>query len=655
MADHNPKTDELNKRLDRMVSRAKSRRKDFTQLWQDGLNYIWDNQLAGKTRRKGWERISINYIWPATIQEVALLSQQKAKIIALPGAGDEQDHASAQVWQGGLQWQWDKELKMTLKRIAATLDAKVFGYSVQKVWWEAKDKWDGRALDWVGKTRSEVLHPMFCGADPEAESPDDWEYCFTERDVRLGWAKQRWPEKSKKLEEAASQQSEITPEGSDDDDSLLHDDVDTGEKGEGRISSLIMSAKKLRYTGEVEGVDRNEHPDDRVIKLQEVYFRDYETRHHNVMEKIPQEELYAQGIMKADENNALYNPESGEQWNDQNWPTRTKREYDEPLYPTGRMVLRVHHTILNDELADQRWNYKRWPLVITPNYILPHIWQGMGAVPMCKGLQDWMNVASSHLTNYLKFFGDPHLAVEEGALAIDQGLKKPRLHGYAGAIWKFTRNSINRFKVIDPPPLPKGVLEFFNLMGQEIRNQTGMQETIQGIGGKNMTATEATRLNANSRLRVSLQSAIQHESLLGIAQRLAECNQKNWPVDKWVRIVGDNKQAEAAQITQKVKDVDFDIDLEIGTVMPFDKERRKEDHEKAAGYVGNPASFPMLPELLEVLEIPNASEIFSRSQDYQQFEWVRNNMPIVMEWVNQAMAQQQQAEQAQEQEKQASK
>ena len=51
----------LNKRLDAMIDRGMEQQRQFHSMWQDGLNYAFDNQLSGTARRKGWERIAINY------------------------------------------------------------------------------------------------------------------------------------------------------------------------------------------------------------------------------------------------------------------------------------------------------------------------------------------------------------------------------------------------------------------------------------------------------------------------------------------------------------------------------------------------------------------------------------------------------------------
>lgn len=552
--------------------------------------------------------------------------QQQVSLNYLPGSNDPEDIDAARAFQQAGQWQWDKDLKMALKRIQSSLDSKIYGYSVIHNWWEEKETWDSKALGWKGRTKSEVIKPDYFGADPDAESSEDWSFCYTSREVTVGWAVQRWPELAEQIRKASQEQLEQEPGASTDhaDWTMNQNNVDSEDgSSEGQIVGLIRKAQGSRYTGENAGEKGpGDNMDDQSVTLQQIFFKDYETRQQTVMELIPAPELAAQGLLEDDGQGHIFNPQTEELWGEENWPTREKRKYDEPLYPTGRYVLRIGKVILNPKKEDQRWSYRSWGFVVKPNYILPHMWQGMGSVPMSKQLQDWMNVAGSHMTNYLKFFGDPRIVVEKGALVKDPHLNKPRLLSKAGAIWVVAKNAINRIRVDPPVGAPSGTMDFISFFAQELRNSSGMQEQTQGIAGKNMTAAESTRLNANSRLRVALMGVIEEEALKSTADQLAELNQENWEVDEWVRILGQNNRKGIMQITQGMKSSKYDVDIKIGTSMPFDKERRRQEYVEVAALVANPANFPMLEELLVEFDIPNMDEILQKVEGYKMFEWV---------------------------------
>jgi hypothetical protein len=84
-----------------------------------------------------------------------------------------------------------------------------------------------------------------------------------------------------------------------------------------------------------------------------------------------------------------------------------------------------------------------------------------------------------------------------------------------------------------------------------------------------------------------------------------------YDVGQLVRVIG-KKKAEPllAALQQDVFDADYDIDLEVGTVLPFDKERRKEDMLKLVNVFGE----AIFPELLDAFEMKNADDILARLQ-----------------------------------------
>ena len=186
---------------------------------------------------------------------------------------------------------------------------------------------------------------------------------------------------------------------------------------------------------------------------------------------------------------------------------------DEPVYPNGRVVLRIGKLILNPDAekswdeGGQVWPFRSWPYLVGVNQILPHVWRGLNAVEMPRTLQDWKNVAFAHMANYLKFFGDPITEVEEGAVkGVGADGKKlgEKLRARAGAIWLLMKGGADKIKVEPPPPLSQGILEVDRLISRELQDQTGMQEVARGRqAGGSPTATEVQELSRSSRVRTS--------------------------------------------------------------------------------------------------------------------------------------------------------
>ena len=117
--------------MDEAMEDALSVTKSWLDIWTDGYNYIFNNQLAGKQRKDGWEKISANYIWPAIRQRLSSLALRTPQVYAKAWNPDQQ--SKADLWNGVLQWQYEKELKMQALNLAAMLDGEMYGYYVGKM------------------------------------------------------------------------------------------------------------------------------------------------------------------------------------------------------------------------------------------------------------------------------------------------------------------------------------------------------------------------------------------------------------------------------------------------------------------------------------------------------------------------------------------
>jgi hypothetical protein len=100
---------------------------------------------------------------------------------------------------------------------------------------------------------------------------------------------------------------------------------------------------------------------------------------------------------------------------------------------------------------------------------------------------------------------------------------------------------------------------------------------------------------------------------------IAEVIQDKYDVGRFVRIVGEDGIIGAQQITSDLKQIPFDVDIEPGKTLPFDKTEQVQNLEKAAQLVANPVPNVMTPELLRAYEVPNWQKILQRYQGWQQF------------------------------------
>lgn len=626
MAELSKKDLELLKDLKTKEENGMKITESYTSMFQESLRYFFSDQLHGKTLHKDWDWIIVNYIWPSAMQEIAKLAKNYPKILAHPQNDDDSD--AAEVWQSALQWIWEKGLHhegMRMQQIRACLCGKLFGYRVSKVFWEDQPDgaWDEDKQEWVGDVKHRIWHPSeFWASDKEYIQDGD---CGTVRYVDLEWAVQQWSKHEKALREQAVSYKDAAKGGytirGQDGSTATYPATGTGSKDPG-----VQPNRPTQLLTLIQGADKmsgQQHPGDeerKFIKLSETYFKDREMKSEKQEEDVPPQELLQQGVILPDGNGGFLD-QDGQPMTPDKWPQRTVKEWDRPLYPTGRFIIRCEDIILNPD--NQVYPYKRWPFVVTPHYMLPFMWQGIDSVQMYKTSQDMINVTVSHLVNAMKMFGDPRIAVERGAIDVQAGRKKKyfKIFSGAGSIIRLAKGAISqkKFQIIPPQNLGSA-LPLYQLFAQEYKNISGMQDVAQGQKSPGeMSATQANYLAISSNDRIYLQSIFEDHWVLGIAQLSAEIVQKNYEIDRYIRIVGEDKVIGAQQITQKLKTLKYDVDIEPGQTLPFDPVQKEARYEKAYAMLASPQVNPMLPDMLRVYEITNWRKILKSHEAWQLF------------------------------------
>jgi len=609
---------ELNKKLDGMVEEGMEKTRRWTELWNESLRYFFGEQLLGKKRHKTWDWVIINYIWPSAMQEIAKLAKNHPKILAHPWEQDDTDFAEA--WQSKLQWDWQRGINgtgMRLEQIAAIMDGKLYGYRVGKVYWESQCSWDDDEKEWVGDVKFRLWHPgNFWASDDE--KVDDGN-CGTVRYVPLNWAKRRWPDFEDELKQEATRfkekkEGEGTIPGSYSATSSA-DALAAGRSG-GGADRYHRGLPVNMLIPLIFGADKSETKpsEQEIVKIEEFYFKDYSTTPQKEEEDIDPQELLDAGLII--EKDGLRYDTKGKLIKNEDWPKRVVREYDEPKYPNGRFIVRCGQTILNPD--NQVYPYKKWPFVIIPHYLLPHMWQGLNAVEMYKSPQDMLNISVSHLFNNMKLFGDPKIGMEEGAIAENPRTKKPyKIGATAGAVIRLARGGLQKFKIYDPKEPSAATFMLYRLFAQEFKNLTGMQGIARGEKQEGqMTATEAQHLAVTSHDRIALQSAYEEEWIKGVMERVAEITQKNYQLGRMIRIIGEDRIVGATQIAEGHKSVRFDIEIEVGSQLPFDPEKQRERYVAAYKLFSDPNPNPMLPEILRVFEIGNWKKLIDQHEPW---------------------------------------
>lgn len=603
------------------------RTRAFGGMWHDSLCYFLSDQLRGSRKYDNWEWVTVNYIWPAICQEMAKLSRD-FKPITEPI--EPSDMELAEAIGGFLEWQWDNTLHedgMDIQQLKAILDRKLYGYSVSKILWENRPRggWNEKERRWEGEARYALLLPStFWASDNENINDGD---CGTVRYIELEYAQSLWPDFKDTLEQNAvtaaniekdswgqtiDGQTENTSSGTYPNAGTGFQDKEEGHHQENELLNLVLnSSRGLGMQG-----DRSQ----KYVRISEIYFLDREEE--DLSEDIPSttEQLLSSGEVFEKEQR-LYTRD-GQEITSENWP-HDILEWKRPLYPNGRYIVRCKDTILNPNYEDQKYPFKAWPFIVIPHYLLPHMWQGSDAVTLYKGTQDHINVAISHLLNNMKEFGDPRIALEAGALAVEPGPTKKHfsiLKG-AGALIRLARGGLSKMKVIPPVPPSAAHSLLYQLFVQEFKNIQGMQDIAQGKKTTGQTtATEAQFLAMSSNDRIKLQNKFEELWARKIFSLVADFDQYYYEVGRVVRVLGEGRIVGAHQITERAKTIEFDVRIEIGQGLPFDEEKRIQKYTMAYNLLKDPTPNPLLPEFLRVLGISAWQKLLMKYDAWQK--WV---------------------------------
>lgn len=613
--DNNP---DLNAFLDDIRDAGMVVTKKWQTIWHTAIQYAWGQQLQGWKLKENWEYIVVNRIYPLMFQTIAKLANNHPKILT-HAWDDEEEGATeyAENWAGHLQYLWESpyELNMRLKLIKGLLDCAVFGYMVGKTYWENKPRggWDNESKSWRGKAAEVFIHPAMFWCDPSAETLENAENCGSKRRVKLEWAINRWPDYKDEIKAEAY---------TSDDPKYTAGDMITYKDQKG--SSLSLSRQNMfsrlvsmilnqgAATGDTsDGGDKQKYVD-----IEEIYWRDYEETHIKIEDNIPEDELLRQGrIIKEKVTGLFIDPKTKKPLAE--WPKQVTQEYDEPKFPNGRFVLRIGQTILNPKEEEQVYKESRWPFNVMPYHILPHMWQGGNAVELSRNNNDFLNITVSSMVNQVRRTADPAKVIEAGALAKGRdGKVRSKIDAITGLgrIIIAARGKINAIQNLVYPPLDPAVPILAELLKKDIDDQSFMQDVARGAAQKGQqTKAEIVRLNQNSLDYVGLQGVFLDKWIDETATLTAEICQGNYEVGRLMKMIADDVKT-GMKAEQMAFDVRFDVNIEPGSTLPFDEQKKQQEYATAYKMLENPVPNPMIEDMLRVLNISKRKEILEKYQ-----------------------------------------
>ena len=620
---------ELNTKIDEMQRAGMRVTKQWQEMWLTAIKYAWGEQLRDIKPNDDWHYIVVNRIYPLMFQNIAKLAKNHPKVLAFPWSEEKEGVTEfVEQWAGALQYVWESpyELSMRLKLIMGLLDAALFGYMVGKTYWDDRVKYDEQAKSYIGNVRETFIHPATFWVDPAADSVDTAENCGTRRRVTVEWAMNHWPEHKKEIEKEGYTSS---------DPKYVAGDIITYSHQKGstleatganlsfsKLVNLIL--KKFAQSDDGTGQDSSQ----KYVDIEETYWKDYETRHVKIEDNIPAQQLIDKGTITAEPVSGMFlDPATGEEVTE--WPKQVVNEYDEPLFPNGRFVLRIGKVILNPKPEDQKYKYSRWPFNVMPYHILPHMWQGGNAIEMARNNNDMLNMTVSALVRRTLLTADPERLIEAGALAKDRKGKLRQLNPFGiGKYIIAAKGKIEKIKNLEYARLDPATMALAGIIKQDIDDSMFMQDTARGAastknamggGGGKITATEAARLDTNSHDYTALQAIFLDMWLDNTFTLIAEIMQFNYELGRIMRIIGDNGEKNNIGMSQELLDVRFDVNVEPGSTLPFDEEKKKNDYMVAYKMLAEPAVNPLLEDMLRILKISNTKKVLARHQGTMLF------------------------------------
>lgn len=616
---------DLNSFLDDMRDTGMVVTKKWSSIWHTAIQYVWSQQLQGWNLKEDWEYVVINRIYPLMFQTIAKLAGNNPKILT-HAWNDEEDGTTefAEKWAAHLQYLWESpyELSMRLKLIKGLLDCAIFGYMVGKTQWDLKPRggWDDTQKSWIGKVEEYFIHPGMFWCDPSAENLSEAENCGTKRRVKLEWAQNRWPKYKKEIEKEAYTSSDPRYTAS---DLITYED----QKGKtlsvsrqnmfSRLVTLILN-QGTATGGKGTIVDAGAAGDKQeYVDVEEIYWRDYSEKKVKIEDIVDGKVRLDQGEIIQEEITGIFLDAKTKEPVEGEWPKQTINEYDEPTFPNGRFVLRVGNTILNPEDKDQVYAESRWPFTVMPYHVLPHMWQGGNAVEMTRNNNDFLNITVSSMVNQVRRTADPTKIIEAGALAKGRDgkirNKKDAITGL-GRIIVAARGKLKAIAHLEEPRLDPAVGALAEVLKKDIDSQEFMHPVARGEAEKGQqTKAEVVRLNQNALDYVGLQGIFLDKWIDETMTLVAEICQRNYEPERLMKMLAD-EQKSGMKVDQNLLDVRFDVNIEPGSTLPFDEQKKQQEYAAAYNLLENPIPNPMIEDMLRVLNISKRKEILAKYQ-----------------------------------------
>lgn len=599
---------ELCERIDVMMEASEEQQRRILRSREVKAYRYWkgeqwlDRNKDRKKRGRQWAQSVDNRIFGVIEQQISLMTNRNPKGIFVPIGSDPGDDEFAKDWQTLVDWR-ARRLQMRVKLIRGLYYAKLCGWQAAYVFWDD---------DLVGQPDVNVmwLKPGELIVDPQLRDTniEDGSYVGLKRQVSLDYVMQRWPEHAARLKQ------EVDTEGDRSDGNVLEvvEDTTSLDAELGHTPNVVNVAVEDRALDQVE----------QKVTLVSMWFKDRSVRTERV--PVPFKVLQADGKVVENAAGQHVYADTGELFDPLSAP---QEDVDVPAYPNGRYVVKVGSIIL----VDEPWQ-GLWPISLGNNIPLLFRWYGVDETDSMQQDQDTVNTMVSHVEDHTELCVHPRLKAETSAVVDPKSVKNTP----DAVIWMHA-GRINGLQWEQVPPLSGDVYRLYEMKIASIENNSAMSGVAMGrTPTSTRSATEIATLSQAGQGRIGKATAFFEAFIARLYKLMAECMQKYYDVNRIIRITGEDGQQRAVQITQKHKQVEYDVEVEVGSTMPYDRAARRED----ALTLNNQLQGAYLPEVLDAFEVRNKQEVLQRYQVWQQFMAVKDLLmiPEVQQYLAQVQA-----------------
>lgn len=560
-----------------MYQAAKEAKKRHVETWDKCWSFYIGNQWGQGKRaapylsdeEEDWRaKIAVNFIFSTVETIIPIYLDAQPNIYVYPTKPEFQEQADMlgkvkdHIWRKA-------NMRERLGQVGSHIA--VYGTAFFYVFWNERTE----------DVDVDVLSPKHVFVDPDATCLEDAQFILTARPMSLFEIRRRWGEKAKG----------VKPEAPDIELEYVDSEQDAATSSE--LVSPVDRVQTIDDSGTLTSADGTTY----TPRLEEAYPADGSEDLRYSRERVTLYDCWFRDLQTMDEKVER----SGEEGKAKK--TRKLR------YPSGRRILLAGGKILED--GPNPYAHGLFPFVRVVNYDLPDSIWGMGDVEQLIPLQMELNKSKSLFIDHRNLMCQPQWWIHDGSVNEEEVSNRP-----GSVLWWRGEHPPQRAQIAT---LPGWMWRLMDGTKQEIEQVSGIHDVTQGrrpAGIESGKAIIALQESANTRIRKK--SANLEQSLKKLGYLLLKTAQELYdPFEKYIPILGEDQGLQYEMIQMKELQIDFDVEVEMGSTLPNNPEANQEAIMKFAE-MGTVDPIDVLELAYRQLRIPGLKKILEQKRGAEE-------------------------------------